>query len=132
MADKQLQASGTQVMDPATGEIVYEFDKGWGRQWEGEKGSLAGLDLTFVDMVEGDDFGMGPTMVILFFGDGEPLTGEPWGQMFSQDSPIVGQVQRQINSGHMPFRAKIEQVPSQAHKGQTYWTLKKAEPKRVN
>lgn len=111
---------------------IFEFSKGWGRQWEGEKEKLNGMVIVVVGTSEGDDFGYAePSVVILFHVDGQDINDEPWGMMFGQSSPVTRQALGQARGGLLPFRAQLIKVASDSHKGQSYWTFRKAPPKEI-
>lgn len=112
--------------------VVYEYSKGWGKQWDGDKASLNGTSVTVVGTSMGDDFGYAePSVVLLFFLDGDDIADEPWGVMMGQSSPAIRQAVSQAKSGMLPFRAKLEKVSSESHKGQSYWTFTKSDPRQI-
>lgn len=113
------------------GETVYDFDlNDFGNQPEYDKEFLNGKVLIIHGVSEAifeGSFEKGARS-LLHSWPSEPRNIAPWGALLSEDSPAIKQTQAMQDRGKVPFVARVVLKDSQAHKGQTYWTL---EPYRL-
>jgi hypothetical protein len=111
-----------------TGEQVYEyFGSDFGIQPDWSKEELEGQGLIIRGLSEETfkgDFDI-PARSVLYNVIDDPEGTEPWGMFFSEGSPVIQQVQRQLAKGRVPFIATIRSKKSESHKGQSYWTLER-------
>jgi hypothetical protein len=92
-----------------------------------DKATLNGQNVTVVGISGPEDFQLGPVYFLMLYRDQDPRTIDAWGIMIPATSPAAQRALRMAQSGYLPFRAKMQLVKSQSHKGQEYWTLDKAD-----
>lgn len=92
-----------------------------------DKSTLNGQNVTIVGITGPEEFSLGDVYFLLIYRDGDPRDMDAWGVMIPVTSPAAKRALAMAKGGYLPFRAKMELVPSQSHKGYEYWNLKNAD-----
>lgn len=119
-------------------DVLYDFDlNDFGVQPDYDKEYLNGKVLIIHGVSESEfegDFAV-PAKSLLhswpaqYYGNGSPVV---YGALMSGDSPAIRQAEDMVKKGKTPFVARLKMQPSARHKGQTYWTLERAETLQFN
>jgi len=126
-----------------TGELVTEYSGSeYGNQPTWTKEELVGQGIVIrglsLETFQQEGSSYPPARSVLYTLITEDLDTDPWGMFFTdygldnqgkeqlRTSTIIKQIRAEFRrNGNRPFLADIEMIPSESHKGQSYWKLKR-------
>lgn len=114
----------------AMGGALYDFDlNDFGVQPDYDKEFLNGKILIVIGVSEATfegDFQQSARSLLHLLPPDWANGMAPFGALLSENSPAIQQAAEMQQKGKVPFVARLRKIPSERHRGQTYWTLEKA------